>query len=217
VEEESSEANGVRGVMKRLRRCCWLAAWCVWVWLGFRLHHELPRNLGPMICQIPLEKGWWVEGFLDEQLQIVVHDNHNPSRHAVFDAKTGACIRDFESRPGMNLHAHSRWLRRLRRGQTCCDDYWVSPRQIPWEWKTVSIRDVYGRVVEREWTMHWNEHESDDGAFVANNRGEVYRRASVHWPPLALCQTILALPLVMLWAVLRWRRKRWMRLASVEP
>ena len=36
-------------------------------------------------------------------------------------------------------------------------------------------------------------------------------------PLLAICQSILALPLVMLRAVLRWRRKRRLRLASVQP
>jgi len=36
----------------------------------------------------------------------------------------------------------------------------------------------------------------------------------MNWPLLALCQTILALPLVLLWAALRWRRKRRLRLVG---
>jgi len=39
----------------------------------------------------------------------------------------------------------------------------------------------------------------------------------INYPLLALCQAILALPLVLLWAALRWRRKRRMRLASAAP
>jgi hypothetical protein len=38
----------------------------------------------------------------------------------------------------------------------------------------------------------------------------------VNWPLLALCQAILATPLVLLWAILRWRRNRRVRL-SVQP
>jgi hypothetical protein len=38
-----------------------------------------------------------------------------------------------------------------------------------------------------------------------------------NWPLLALCQTILALPLMLLWAFLRWRRNRRLRLASLQP
>ena len=53
--------------------------------------------------------------------------------------------------------------------------------------------------------------------FVHSN-GAVYRMPlRVNWPLLALCQTILALPLILLWAVLRWRRKRKLRLASLTP
>src|SRR5262245_44330804 len=36
----------------------------------------------------------------------------------------------------------------------------------------------------------------------------------VDWSLLAICQTILALPLVLLWTVLRWRRMRRTRLAN---
>jgi len=38
----------------------------------------------------------------------------------------------------------------------------------------------------------------------------------VNWPLLTLCQTILALPLILLWAALRWRRNRRLRLVSVS-
>jgi len=38
----------------------------------------------------------------------------------------------------------------------------------------------------------------------------------VNWPLLALCQAILALPLVLMWAVLRWRRGRRNRTTGME-
>jgi hypothetical protein len=57
-------------------------------------------------------------------------------------------------------------------------------------------------------------HENPEQLLVADLRGVVYRYPTVNWPLLALCQTILALPLVLLWAMLRWRR---MRMASAMP
>lgn len=40
--------------MKWLKRTLWLAAWSVWLWLGFGLYRELPRDLGRVFCTIPL-------------------------------------------------------------------------------------------------------------------------------------------------------------------
>ena len=39
----------------------------------------------------------------------------------------------------------------------------------------------------------------------------------LNYPLFALCQTILAFPLILVWVLLRWRRKRKLRLASVQP
>jgi hypothetical protein len=53
---------------------------------------------------------------------------------------------------------------------------------------------------------------------IDGNRTGVYALPPhVNYPLLALCQAILALPLALLWAALRWRRKRRMRLASTAP
>src|SRR5688500_17339830 len=48
--------------MNRFRRACWTAARGVWLWLGFGLHQELPRDLGPPIVARPLK---------DANLQVV--------------------------------------------------------------------------------------------------------------------------------------------------
>ena len=59
---------------------------------------------------------------------------------------------------------------------------------------------------------------AEGGRLTATYNGDIY-----NWPPilnhplLALCQSILALPLILLWAVLRWRRNRRLRLACVQP
>jgi hypothetical protein len=53
---------------------------------------------------------------------------------------------------------------------------------------------------------------------VVMSDGAVHRLPlQTNWPLFALCQTILALPLILLWAMLRWRRNRRLRLASVTP
>jgi hypothetical protein len=59
---------------------------------------------------------------------------------------------------------------------------------------------------------------ADGQLFCVHHTREVHRLPfRVNWPLLALCQTILALPLVLLWAVLQWRRRRRLRMASVTP
>jgi len=78
-------------------------------------------------------------------------------------------------------------------------------------------------------TYAFRSHESGDLLFRLNGKariepyfwnapktlaisigGGVYRfPAQVNWPLLALCQTVLATPMVLLWAVLRWRKGGW--------
>ena len=71
--------------------------------------------------------------------------------------------------------------------------------------ETVAVRDRQsGRLLFRLWGM--------PAAVEAVVLGEP---PPVNFPLLALCQAILALPLVLLWAVLRWRRKGRMRLVTI--
>jgi len=52
---------------------------------------------------------------------------------------------------------------------------------------------------------YWNTNRTMS---VASD-GSVYRMPfPVNWPLLVLCQFILALPLVLMWTILRWRRRR---------
>jgi len=60
--------------MKWLKRGCWLAVWCVWLWLGFGLYRELPRDLGPVVCKLPLNPTEQFEGFLRGMPSVVTKD-----------------------------------------------------------------------------------------------------------------------------------------------
>ena len=88
------------------------------------------------------------------------------------------------------------------------------------KYRTYALRDMEtGRVALRFATNadgapviqphFWNAA----GTFAVANTGEVYRLPlPVNWPLWALCQTILASPIVILWALLLWRRRRRARL-----
>ena len=43
--------------MKRLTRFLWLAAWSSWLWLGFGLYRELPRETGPVVAKKVMAEG----------------------------------------------------------------------------------------------------------------------------------------------------------------
>lgn len=77
--------------MKWIARCCWLAAWGVWFWLGFGLYRELPKKLGPRTCKLPIGSGNEAFGFVGETNLIAVQvGSYGPIRNlALFDAQSG--------------------------------------------------------------------------------------------------------------------------------
>jgi hypothetical protein len=97
---------------------------------------------------------------------------------------------------------------------------WPLPVDGGFSWKTYAVRDAYsGALVNRCWNPSAFLNASKQIRFAIDGG-----TCSVHslplvvnWPLFALCQTILALPLVLLWAILRWRRKRRLPPASVTP
>ena len=97
--------------MKWVVRSCWLLAWSLWLLLGVGLHHELPRNLGPAVCRIPLapyqNHSAHVAGF-DGPSRVVVAElpANGPKFVAVYNAETGACINRF---PVSNLEWRWTW------------------------------------------------------------------------------------------------------------
>ena len=88
------------------------------------------------------------------------------------------------------------------------------------EKETVAFRDLKtGRTLFRRWSWipdrDWIDVEN--GLFVDHDGSVLRYPGQVRWPIIILVQSILALPLIILWAVLRWRRKRRVRLARVQP
>jgi hypothetical protein len=72
-----------------------------------------------------------------------------------------------------------------------------------------------GRMEFRTWMKSHPKPEwtTLDGSLSIGPDGAIHRMPyRLNWPLLALCQTILALPLVLLWALLRWRKRRAARL-----
>jgi hypothetical protein len=88
--------------MIHLKRFLWLAAWSVWVWLGFGLYRELPRDLGQRICELPLGSREWPIGFIGNWNEIVTHQRDPDTRKRTLrrrDAITGKIIAEIKNGP----------------------------------------------------------------------------------------------------------------------
>ena len=88
--------------MTWLRRICWLAASGVWLWLGFGLYRELPRNVGPAVCQIPVAPyqthSMRIAGFDGLNRVVVLELGENaPKTVSVYDAETAERIARFNA------------------------------------------------------------------------------------------------------------------------
>jgi len=79
-----------------------------------------------------------------------------------------------------------------------------------WNWTTTAVRDMEnGDVLYRYWGFENLHCVSGDGRFAVDSDGTVYQMPlRVNWWLLAICQAVLASPLVLLWLGLRWRRRR---------
>jgi hypothetical protein len=201
--------------MKRLPLLLWLLAWSCWLWLGFGLSRNLPRNLAPKIVQIPVPEGERLLGFLDDRNDVVVGSPSLPGevhRFDIFDATTGRLKERVESADLYSRASQSSfWLSQRRVEVRKNDPLSLAEKYLKDDWRTiVMVERGTGAVFKRFWWTDFMklEFESADGTLVAGNQGAIYHAPPVNWPILALCQTILALPLIMLWAVLRWRRQR---------
>jgi hypothetical protein len=91
---------------------------------------------------------------------------------------------------------------------------WFGSNQ-PGRWSTSAFRNIEdGRLLARFWerdsSAFWRSSSDGKLCIAGGNVHELPFR--VNWPLLAACQSILAAPLVLLWAFLRWRRKRKERL-----
>jgi len=77
-------------VRRRLPHFLWLAAWSFWLWLGFGLYRELPRDLGPVVCQVKLRG--LVEAFLQSPPEIVSLDRYAKKKNMKMSAASSSTI-----------------------------------------------------------------------------------------------------------------------------
>jgi hypothetical protein len=83
--------------MTRLKRLLWLVAWTFWLWLGFGLYRELPRDLGPEVCRLPeADAGQSFLGFIGGA-NLPAFREYLPGGRGlevrVYDAETGMPVR----------------------------------------------------------------------------------------------------------------------------
>src|SRR4051794_20193304 len=86
--------------MHYFKRFLWFAAWCVWLWLGFGLYRELPRQPGAAICTLPVEgRTHTVLGFIGQSNEVgllTASSDRRKTRIVVHDAETGRLVRQAE-------------------------------------------------------------------------------------------------------------------------
>jgi hypothetical protein len=94
--------------VKWLQRCCWLAAWSVWLWLGVGLYRELPREVGPAVCKIPFTSCVTRAYGFDGPSRLVVGDLRKgaPKTAGLYDTENGDCIARF---PMPNVEWNLSW------------------------------------------------------------------------------------------------------------
>ena len=114
-----------------------------------------------------------------------------------------ACERDFlvhVEREGNSFHFGETWFSWIR--QHAWLRSWINSPG------TVANRDLEtGRLLYRTWASP--VHTNSDGSLGLDLNGTIYQLPPlVNWRLLAICQIVLALPLILFWAVLRWRRKK---------
>ena len=211
--------------MYHVHRLLWLAAWCVWAYIGCGLLHSLPRNLGPVVCKLPLESLEEVVGFLGEEHRIIVFGPQPSQPYSVIDVPSGARgdvtmkeLRRYSGpwfgtwqQGGQSLNRQS--TRAMKERQVSSERWWTAFRlNLPEHWATLAIVDhLTGRVVWREWYRSdlWTSFESADESLLALSDGTVFQMPPrPNWPLLVLVQSILAAPLLLAAAAIRIRRRR---------
>src|SRR3954470_12382744 len=82
--------------MRWLKRVFWLSAWGVWLALGVGLHWQLPRVVGPKVCEIQLADSDKIVGFVRGSHELLVQPKRfaRPIMLKVYDANTGSRSRD---------------------------------------------------------------------------------------------------------------------------
>src|SRR5262245_1890612 len=97
------------------KRILWLAAWCVWLWLGFGLHRELPRDLGPAVSKLKVTGTQYPLGFLPDGRRFATNTwptLNDPKSVFVWDVTNGNHLETIPTPPrGSATSNHPTWLR----------------------------------------------------------------------------------------------------------
>src|SRR5262245_3373880 len=84
--------------MRRLLpRSLWLLAWSCWAWLGFGLWREVPRDMGPVVCKLPLANQDAALGFVDRSglaVSMFPGPGIYSTGYRVYDVGTGSRVRE---------------------------------------------------------------------------------------------------------------------------
>jgi hypothetical protein len=211
--------------MKWVKRGFWVAAWGCWVWLSVLLFDWLPQRPGPTVRQLYVGPWTDIVGFLDDEHKVVfeyVSSEGGWLHYAVdldADKRVDLSADTIRRLTPINKRA---WINRLpaprKRYFTFEHVRLPFDWQLPRGWTPVTIVDFdTHQVTGRTWDQpyYW---ESWDETLAVTADGTVFQLPfRTDWPLFLVVQTILAVPLVLLWTVLRWRRKQRARLASVAP
>jgi hypothetical protein len=195
--------------MKWFKRGCWIAAWGVWVWCGFGLYRELPREFGPQVRSLSFPgDSNRIHAFLDGDAFAVWHYIKNPRSEtvAVWNIRTGDRREMLDPKPGIHeLGEYSFQVTELW-------DDGLRYRLPRLSFTTTAFRrNLDGSLIVRTTSpniprrLHWNSSRT----LAVSDDGKVYQfPCPVNYRLLAVCQAILAAPIILTWAVLRWRRCR---------
>jgi len=97
--EFAATANGERCAMKWVKRACWVIAWGAWAWLGVGLYRELPRELGAVVCELPLNEREWMLGFIGDSSLFATGQNADDpnvgARIRIWNGETGVLMQEF--------------------------------------------------------------------------------------------------------------------------
>jgi hypothetical protein len=192
-----------------LPRSLWLLAWSFWAWLGFGLYRELPRGSR-------IERVAQSSTILNERLgkinTLPPHVTEEIIARLLAEERTKEII---EGPAGANISVMRIEYGDAGPGRFGQREYWrIEVGRWSHEVETYAVRRSSDESLQ---FRLWNPPVElvQDGEMEPHTRQiEIVMSSFGNSPLLALCQTILALPLVLLWAGLRWRRKRRMGMAS---
>jgi hypothetical protein len=107
--------------MRWLKRALWLLAWSFWLWLGFGLHRELPRELGPPVAQLPIKSPQQLSFVGGSNIIMALGSYPHSKALTLYDAETGRSIGERDSQPDFDLAVDASqslrfgvWLKRFR-------------------------------------------------------------------------------------------------------